>query len=222
MSSWPFVGRQKEAAYIRNELDAGRSVLLTGIYGIGRTALARYVSREMARDWFFVFADFARDPGRIWRDVFAVVFPKAQARLRSEPRSVSWTRFRVCHQALEDPRRHVVVLDNVARLSAPRLDLVRRLRERFQVLAIAEDFLPEAARAALCGALRARPPLRLDHLSGAATVAFFEECSRRHGLGCGPGELRGLARATGGFPLGMSEAMTAELRRSVPRPFRQA
>ncbi len=76
----PFVGRGKETAWIRAELEAGRSVVLIGICGIGRTALARHVAEEMAREWLFVFADFARAPGQLWRDLFAAAFPKAQER----------------------------------------------------------------------------------------------------------------------------------------------
>ena len=213
MSPWPFVGREREIARIRAELEAGRSVVLTGIWGIGRTSLARHVANEMAKDWIFVFADFERGPGDVWRDLFAAVFPKAQVRLRNQVRSVKWMRFRVSNQRLENSRRHAVVLDNVARLSAPRLDVLRRLRERYQVVAIAEDFLPEPAKAALCTVLWARPPFRLGPLRRATTSTFFEECSRRHGLGWGPGEVRGLAQATRGFPLGMTEAVASEIRR---------
>lgn len=220
MSKWPFVGRERETAHIRAELEAGRSVVLTGHWGIGRTSLARRMAQAMAEHWLFAFADFERGPAEVWRDLFAAIFPKARARLRNEVRSVEWTRFRVSNQRFEDPRRHAVVLDNVARLSAPRLDVLRRLRERYQVFAIAEDFLPERAKDAVCSALWARQPVRLGHLSRAATVAFFEECSRRYGLGHGPAEIRGLARATGGFPLGMTEAVDAELGgRAAPPPF---
>ena len=200
-------------AWVRAELEAGRSVVLTGIWGIGRTALARRLAEEMAQEWLFVFVDFEGAPGQVWRDLFSAIFPRAQERLRTEGRSAKWMRYRVSSRRLEDRRRHVVVLDNVARLTAPRLDAIRRLRERFLVVAIAEAFLPEEASGALCAALWARRPLRLGHLSEAATVAFFEECSRRLGLGLGAGEVLGLARAVNGFPLGMREAVAAELRR---------
>ena len=210
---YPFVGRQRESACVRAELEAGRSVVLSGTWGIGRTALVRNVAEGMAREWLFVFADFDRAPGQVWRDLLGAIFPRAQERLRTEGRSAKWMQYRVSNRRLEDTRRHVVVLDDVARLTAPRLDAIRRLRERFQLVVIAEGFLPEEATAALCAALQARRPLRLGHLRQAATVAFFEECSRRHGFGWGEGEVQGLARATGGFPLGMREAVGAELRR---------
>jgi AAA ATPase domain len=213
VSLMPFVGREREAAYVRSELEAGRSVVLTGIWGIGRTSLAERVAQEMAREWLFVFADFDRGPGAVWRDLFAAIFPRAEARLRNQAKPMKWMRFRVSTRRLEDPRRHVVVLDNVARLSSPGLDVVRRLRERFQVVAVTEDFLPDQAKEALASALWARPAFRVGHLSRAATAAFFEECSRRHRLEWGEGEIRGLARAVDGFPLGMTEAVAAELRR---------
>jgi hypothetical protein len=213
VTALPFVGRGKESAYIQAELEAGRSVVLTGIYGIGRTSLVQHVARQLARKWFFVFVNFDRDPGGVWRDLFAAIFSTAHHRLRGETKSVRWTRFRVSNQRLEDRRRHVVVLDNVARLTPRRLGFVRLVRERFQVIAIAEEFLPEEESTALCAALWARRPLALGHLSTAATVAFFEESSRRHLFGWGPGEVSGLARAVHGFPLGMREAIAAELRR---------
>ncbi len=213
MRPLPFVGRKKETAWLRAELEAGRSVVLSGIYGSGRTALARHVAEEMEREWLFVFADFDRAPGQVWRDLFAAIFPKAQERLRTEGRPAKWMRYWVSNRRLEDQRHHVVVLDNVVRLTAPRLDSIRRLRERFQVVAIAEAFLSEEASTALCAALWARRPLQVGHLSEAATVSFLGECSRRHGFGWGEGEVHGVARAVNGFPLGMREAVAAELRR---------
>jgi hypothetical protein len=210
---YPFIGRRRETAWVRAELEAGRSVVLTGIWGIGRTALAKRVAEELAREWLFVFTDFDRAPGQVWRDLFSAIFPVAQERLRTEGRSAKWMRHRISSRRLEGRRRYVVVLDNVARLTTPRLDAIRRLRERFQVVAITEAFLPEEASVALCAALWARRPLQLGHLSEAAVVAFFEECSRHHGFGWGEGEVLGLARAVNGFPLGMREAVAAELRR---------
>jgi hypothetical protein len=214
-------------AYLRAELEAGRSVVLTGAYGIGRTSLVKHLALEVERDWHFAFGDFAQDPGAVWRDLFAAFFPKAQHRLRGRTRSVKWTRFRVANQRFEDRRRHVVVLDNLARLSPQRLDVARRMRERFEVVAIVEDFLPEPAKAALCSALWARPTFRIGHLSRAVTRAFFEECSDRWGLGWGAGEIHGLAQAVNGFPFGMREAVAAELRRrrgswGSTRPSRRA
>lgn len=213
MRPYPFVGRHRETAWVRTELEAGRSLVLTGAYGIGRTSLVKHLAREMAREWSFVVVDFDRAPAAVWLDLFAAIFPRAWKRLRAETLSMKWTRFRVLSRKPEDSRRHALVLDNLARLSPQRLDLVRRLRERHQVLAIVEDFLPEPAKAELCAALWAHAPLRLGHLSLDASVAYFEACNRTHGFGWGRGELRGLVRATGGFPLGMREAVAAELRR---------
>jgi AAA ATPase domain len=208
-----FVGREKEAAYLRAELQRGRSVVMAGPYGSGRTALARHVAERMARDWLFVFSGFERGPAEVWRSLFAALFPKAQARLRGASKPAQWLRYRVANLELEDPRRHVVVLDDIARVTDPRLEAVRRLRERFQVVAILEGFVPQPDRAALCAALFARAPVQLGRLSTAATAAFLGESSDRHAFGWGAGEIRGLARAVAGSPLGMRELVAAELRR---------
>lgn len=213
MIASPFVGREREEAYVRGELEAGRSVVLTGPFGMGRTSLVRHAAAGMAAEWAFVIVDFDRPPGEVWRGIFAALFPRAANPERGDTRPMRWIRFRVLNRPAESRRRHVVVLDNVARLTAPRLDLLGRLRGRYPVVAIVEDFLPDTARGGLCEALRARTPLRLAHLGPAATLAYFEECSRRHGFGWGAGEVRGLARATHGFPLGMREAVEAERRR---------
>jgi DNA transposition AAA+ family ATPase len=109
---YPFVGRRRETARVRAELEAGRSVVLTGIWGIGRTALAKRAAEEMAREWLFVFVDFERAPGQVWRDLFGAIFPRAQERLRTEGRSAKWMRCRISNRRLEDRRRHVVVLDS--------------------------------------------------------------------------------------------------------------
>ena len=214
MSRYPFVGRERETAQVRGELEAGRSVVLTGISGIGRTALAHHVADAMAAETSFVFVDINEGPGEVWRKLFAAIFPEARSCRGGQEASTKWMRFRVSSARPDGPRRHVVMLDNLARLSPQRLDVLRRLRARYSVLAIAEDFLPEAAKIGVCTALWARPPLRLGHLSRAATVDYFDECSRRWELGWGRGEIVGLATATGGFPLGMRQAVAAELRRN--------
>jgi hypothetical protein len=209
----PFVGRQKESAYVRRELEAGRSIVLSGIYGIGRTSLVRQLAAEMAHDWHFVFVDAAAGPADIWREVFGQAFPASSRRLGTRTPLVGWTRFRVLHRPFEDSRRHVIVLDNLARLSARRVDLARRTGARCPVIAIVESFLPSEACAQLALALRCRAPLQLGHLSLAATIEFFEVCSSRHGFGWAPGDVRGLARATRGFPLAMRDAVDGECRR---------
>jgi hypothetical protein len=213
VTAWPFVGRRRDCAFLRAELEAGRSIVLTGSYGIGRTCLVRHLAEEMREGWLFAFADLDGGPGAVWRSLFATLFPRARPRRGKQPSSVQWTRFRVLHRELQDRRRHVVVLDDVARLPAPRLDLMRRLRARFQIVGIAEDFLPAPAMSALCVALRTRRPYRLGRLGPKATATFFQEASRRHGFGWGAAEVRGLASAAKGFPLGMREMVEAELSR---------
>jgi hypothetical protein len=88
------------------------------------------------------------------RDDFIAAFPPGLERL-FEGASISLQQARPYpQQAQHRRRRHVVVLDNVARLTAPRLESIRRLRERFQiVVAIAEAFLSEERRQRAQGAV---------------------------------------------------------------------
>jgi len=215
----PFVGREKETAYVVKELEAERSVVLTGPFGIGRTALVAYLARQMAGDWLFAFARCDQGPAQVWSTLFAAIFPRAAARpTRRRPHSARSLRYRVSNQPPEDRRHHAIVLDDIARVTAPGLDVARRLRGKYRVIAIVEAFVPEAQQAALCSALWARPPLRLGYLSRAATLEYFEACGHRLGLGWGAGEVSGLARAVAGFPLGMRQAVASELRRRRASP----
>jgi MoxR-like ATPase len=69
-----FVGRRREAARIRAALEADRNVVLTGPFGIGRTALARHAARTMAERFRFVFLDGDRSPARLCRELVEGLF----------------------------------------------------------------------------------------------------------------------------------------------------
>ena len=155
----PFVGRRRETAYLRAEIAAGRSIVITGAFGVGRTALVVESARQLALEWSFLFSGF--DVG-----------------------SAGELGDKLSRRRREDPRRQALVLDDVAKVTPQRVEAARRLRERYRVIAIVEAFVPEAQQAALASALWARPPLQLGCLDRAATLKYFEACSRRLGLGC--------------------------------------
>lgn len=210
---FPFVGRERETAYIRSEVEAGRNVILTGPFGIGRTSIVENAARLMAETWLLATADCERPPVEVWRQLFGELFPKKRARPGTERKPMRWLRAAVMHRRPEDPRRHALLLDNLSRITTMRLDMVRRLSARFPVIAIVEAFAPEEGLAALRRALGARKILRIGSLGPAATKRFLVECSRLHDLGWGAGEIRGLARAVAGFPLGMRDLVAAEIHR---------
>ena len=78
MSALPeplFVGRGQEAERIRGELLAGRNVVLTGRFGIGRTALLRHLAREMKAEWRFIFLDGSLTAARLCEQLHLALFP---------------------------------------------------------------------------------------------------------------------------------------------------
>lgn len=53
----PFVGRTRELRRLREWLDARRSVVLTGAFGSGRTALVRQLASEVSTSCCFNYLD---------------------------------------------------------------------------------------------------------------------------------------------------------------------
>jgi hypothetical protein len=210
----PFVGRRRESNILSAELQAGCNVIVTGPYGIGRTALVKDLARTMAEEWRFVWLDGGRTPGELCRDLVGALFAHANASGVSTLRykqARSW----VASRPPADPRGHVIVLDDLAGVSAAKLDLIRRLVRvgRFRLVAVAEAFIPAMEMAQLRSALVAREPIRLGPLRLRDAERFFEEYRATLGLQWSKTDIHGLAVAAHGFPLGMRELVARELRR---------
>ena len=209
-----FVGRRRELAGLRAELVAGRNAIVTGPCGIGRTALVRHLARSMAREWRFVFVDGSRGGGQICRELFSALFTRGET---SEGGRLPYqsVRYRIVTVPPQDPRRHVLVLDDMARVSTPKLDLVRWLVRagRFRLLAVVEAFMPAADLARLRAAMLARSPLRLGPLRLREAEMFFEQSAAAHGLSWSSEWIHALAEISGGFPRGMRELLAREFDR---------
>ncbi len=192
---------------------AGKNLVLTGAFGIGRTAVLRHLAWELKETWGVTFIDGAGTPGRMRQDLFFALFPKEREALRQRLVSPAAQRRAIAGQALPDRRSWLVVLDNIAKATHQRIDFVRWLRSqgRFQVVAVTERFLPEEALLRLRTALAPAPLLTLDRLEPATAGAFFQAWSELHGLDWGPQQVRGLVQATRGYPLGMRDTAAAAL-----------
>jgi hypothetical protein len=206
-----FVGRQEESDRIRTELAAGKNLVLTGPFGIGRTAILRQVAWELREHWEFIFLSGAVTAGRMCRDLFLALFPQERDALNHREVSLAAQRRALAGAPRCDRRQWVVVLDDMAKATRQRVDFIRWLRGlgRFQVIAVTERFLPDEARQRLRVALAPAPLLALERLEPAMARAFFQAWSEQHRLGWGPDHVRGLVQATRGYPLGMREAVGA-------------
>ncbi|HEY6321836.1 MAG TPA: AAA family ATPase, partial [Thermoanaerobaculia bacterium] len=130
----PFVGREQETAALAAALAAGLNVVVEGKYGMGRTALLRQVEAALGRAYRFAFADGDLTPAAICEQWLAAL---AGAKRRRPERYLA-VRAALLRVPLADPRPHVLVLDNLCRLTPPKADLIRRLAScgRFRLAAI--------------------------------------------------------------------------------------
>jgi len=206
-----FVGREKEVEQIRESLEDGKNVILSGKYGMGRTSLIRYIAK-MTQDWWrFVFIDFSQTPGNVCKHLMADLFPMQEfdrEHLRYRP-----SRFRIATLALDDNRKHVLVLDNISKLSAQKLDLIRYLtwEKRFQFISIVESFLPSNDFFRLRVLMNPSIQLILRYLSRSSVVQFFQLLSEQHPFSWTEGRIKSLSEVTGGYPLRMKEIGLREL-----------
>jgi hypothetical protein len=208
----PFVGRRREAARIRAALETDQNVVLTGPYGIGRTALARHAARTMAKHFRFVFLDGDRSPARLCRDLVEGLF--GPGRRPGERLSYRAARRQIATRIPTDARRHVVVLDDIATISHAKLELLRFLvgPGRLRFLVVVEAFLPAADMVRLRSVLLAETLVRLGPLALRDVERYLEERARALRLPLTPAQVHGLAQAAHGFPAGMRDILASTVR----------
>jgi len=208
-----FVGRQKEINHIKEALEEGNNVIVVGRYGMGRTSLVKHLASAMKNHWRFVFVDFSKTPGSVCNYLLAELFPMQEF----DRKYVKYrpSRFRIATLALGDGRKHVLVLDNVSKLSAQKLDFIRYLtwEKRFQFVSIVESFLPTDGLFRLRVWMHPSIVITLHHLSTSSVIQFFQKLSKENQLGWTEGQIKDLAEVTGGYPLRMQEIALRELGR---------
>lgn len=188
----PFVGRTHELRRLARLLDEGRNVVLTGVYGSGRTTLLRqFAGKERSRQ--FVFWD-SRNSQRALR----ITVEKLYA-------------VRTVHNRPGDRTPPVVVIDDVVQVTTQRLRSLRELlrAHRCQIIVIVEGSVPRGDVTRLRVALDAARLVGLGPLSRSATERYFSLVAREHNLGWNLDEIRSTARSTHGHPLIMRATLEA-------------
>lgn len=184
----PFVGRTRELRHLTRWLDQGRNIVLTGPFGSGRTTLVRRLAEQTTDTYRFVWLPTSgtrREMRRALDDVVSTQGPRV-----------------------------VAVLDDVARLTSPKLTFLRKLVPRGPAswIVIVERSLDDTALLRLRAALGAAPLVRLGPLSFAEVEQYVAACIRTRGLRWSTSEIRACARASQGFPLIVRWSMDAALR----------
>ncbi len=197
-----FVGRKKEIHAIIRSLEQGQNIVLTGKYGIGRTCLIHHIS-DLLRDRFhFIFTDFS--------NTAKVICEVSLAELGLGRAGIDMLHFKTARSKLvrfesSDTRQVVVVMDNIARLTPQKLNLIRylKLQSRFQFIAITELFLDTRQLDKLRGQLLPAVMVRLSYLPRADAVELVGHCCRSCGIDASPEEIAFLAASMHGYPLGI-------------------
>jgi hypothetical protein len=207
-----FVGRKREIAAVIKSLKQNRNIVLTGRYGVGRSCLVKHIARLHAATWQFLYADFSKTVARSCNEMISQL---AAGTRRAQPHQYT----RLMHakdilagrnKAADLPR--VIVLDNIGKISRPKLAFLRdmRLDSDLLFITVTESFLPEADLFRLRAALYPSDMLTLHNLKRKETAAFFRNFSQRKQLGWTASFIQMLAASTGGYALLMKEVAQRE------------
>lgn len=206
------MGRSVETRAILRALGRGDNVILSGRYGIGRTRLIQHVAGTAGPALKFVFADFSDSLSNVARDLWIDIGQKRKSSVESMPFRLVVARL-AAHAC--EMQNTVVVLDDIGKLTLPKIRFLQRLTlfGRMRYIAIVESFLPAVQFDRLKGCLAPSVQIELKHLSISDTCRYFEAVSKKHARRWHSAMIEGMADAARGYPLGMVEMAERELKR---------
>jgi energy-coupling factor transporter ATP-binding protein EcfA2 len=197
-----FVGRKKEIHTILKSLENGENIILTGRYGIGRTSLIRQISQLAQEKWHFVFTDFSQTAKVICA---ASLSELCSGRLDLQKLNFRSVRGRLARFDSADARQTILVMDNIAKLTPQKYNLIRylKMQNRFQFIAITESFLKISEFDKLRGQLLPAQLIRLSYLGRKDSVELVRCLCRACGTEAKREAIDFLAASTHGYPLGI-------------------
>ena len=206
-----FVGRTHETNRIIRLIERNNNVIVTGKFGIGRTSLINHIA-VTHNQWRFVMVDFSLSPAKAGQSLLSKLgLSKKPSRKAGHNKPA-----RLLIDYLErEGKPWVIVLDNIARLSAQKRAFIRCLtgEGRFRFVAIVENFLLEKDLFLLRKELIPAQVITLRHLSVKDGDQLFRYLSEKYRFNWSDNQIKMLAMATQGYPLGIKEIVHQELKR---------
>ncbi|MDI6742252.1 MAG: hypothetical protein QMD11_05860 [Smithella sp.] len=201
-----FAGRKKEIKRIVQLLRSGKNVILQGKYGIGRTSLIKEISLLLSDENQFSFADFSQTPNTICNELTKQLGLPARLKNSGEKMRYKSLRHRIAN-CVCSPDRHIIVFDNIVKLTHQKIILLRHLimGNRFQFIAIAENFISTDDLSQLRALLLPAEVLSLNYLKHDETISFLRLYSNQYNLKWSDDYMHGLALVLKGYPLSMIE-----------------
>jgi AAA ATPase domain len=204
-----FCGRRGETKRIIESLSSGRNLILSGTFGIGRTSLVRHVAKTTQDKWKFLFADFSKNPDQVCRELEKQL-KKGTFYKRPTLKGYKSRRRQILSLVSRDPTPHVFVLDNIAKLTAQKLSLIRYFVSAGSVLlvAITESFIDDDKLLALRIALLPVDQMILRRMQMLDSIEMIRAYAEGSNLSWLDEQLRTTAIITRGYPLGIVELMS--------------
>jgi hypothetical protein len=184
--------------------------VVTGKFGMGKSALARHVAGLAASARLFLFASASLSPARICEALVSQLPTQRGAKAARRPPAASYLSLRA--RLVAAPRKGtapVVVLDDVSRVSAPKAALVRHLAlAGIPLIVLLDTGLPERDRRRLHAWLEPSEKIHLGPLSLADSTELLDRLSMEGQLEWSRQEIAAWARASSGYPLRLQEIAT--------------
>jgi len=212
-------GRQSETKQLIASLSAGRNVILSGKYGMGRTSLVRHVGRIMEGKWKFLFADFSKTPDQVCRELENQLKKETIYKKQAVPVRYKSRRRRLAAAASKEPIHHVLVLGNIAKLTAQKLTLIRYwgMESTFLFVAVTETFIAESELLSLRMALLPADLMHIKRMQMGESIEMIRARAARCNLSWTDQQMRAAALVTRGYPLGIVELISGSGRAAGSR-----
>ncbi len=209
-----FVGRDREIKIIAHSVEKGENVIVSGKFGIGRTALIHRAAEMNSDKWQCVFTDFSKTPKAICVQLTTELFCRAEHSDIDE--TFRRMRFELSNHAIPITKIPVIVLDNIAKLTDQKLNLIRSLaaQKRFRFIAIIEHFLKREQLEKLRLRLFPSVLLELGYLTTGESRMLISDLAVSHGLRIETPQISLLAESMRGYPLSICEYMN---KRFIPK-----